>query len=234
MICDVRVSPWKAGRPPRSMLRWIAEVFQAIDFAEQDARAQRARAVVDLGLRQVERVLALDVARRDVVADAKADDLAVRVHDQRQLGLGHVPGAVGAHADRLLVADDAPADRLQEHLGALGFVDARVDVLDRRLGLARLAAAQVGHAAGPHFLRRLDRRQQLAGRRGAARQRAKEVGQVGPRQLEQQLEPQLRRQESVVERPAGAALGGLVAGEQHRARLAPNGGRRLSQGLPSP
>ena len=111
LICAVRVSPWNADAPAARDRQLDRQVLQALDVAEQDARAERARAVVDLGLRQVERVLALDVARGHVVADAEADDLAGGVHHQRQLGLGHVPGAVGAHADRLLVADDAPADR---------------------------------------------------------------------------------------------------------------------------
>ena len=43
--------------------------------ADEDAGAEGAAAVVDLGLREVERVFAFDVARAHVVADGVADDL---------------------------------------------------------------------------------------------------------------------------------------------------------------
>ena len=96
------------------------------------------------------------------------------VDHQRQLRLGHVPGAVVAHADRHVVARDAPAVGLEEQLGPLRLVDARVDVLDRRLLLARVAAAQISHARGPHLRRRLDRREERRARRGRAlRQRTR-------------------------------------------------------------
>ena len=63
-------------------------------------RPDRARTLVDLRLRQVERVLALDVARTHVVADGVADDLPRRRDDQRQFRLGHAPLGVGADAHR--------------------------------------------------------------------------------------------------------------------------------------
>ena len=116
----------------------------------------------------------------------------------------------------MLVTGDAPAVRLEEQLGALGLVDARVDVLDRRLLLARVAAAQVGDAGRPHLLRRLDRRQQLAARGGPAlRQRAQGVGDRRLRELQQEVERERRRQEVTVDSPARSA-GGFVARQVHR------------------
>src|SRR6185436_14984481 len=88
------------------------QIAQAIRVADVDAGADRARAVVDLRLRQVERVVALDVARRHVVADGVTDDLTGAVDDQRQLRLGDVPLAVVADADRHAVSGHAPAVRL--------------------------------------------------------------------------------------------------------------------------
>src|SRR4051812_14542457 len=41
-----------------------------------DERTQRAGAVVDLRLRQIEKIFAFDIARTHVVADRVADDLA--------------------------------------------------------------------------------------------------------------------------------------------------------------
>ena len=172
------------------------QILQPVGVADVDAGTDRARAVVDLRLRQVERVVALDVARRDVVADGVADDLAGAVDHQRQLRLGHVPGAVVAHADRHVVAGDAPAVRLEEQLGPLRLVDARVDVLDRRLLLARVAAAQVGHARGPHLLRRLDRRQER--RAAARRQREVRFGRGSCRNS-----PELDGRRSAASRTAG-------------------------------
>jgi hypothetical protein len=91
-----------------------------------DHRAQRAAAQVDLGLRQVQRVLALDRARAHVVAHRIAADLARGVEDQGQLGLGHVDGRVGAHRDGLARAGHPPGGRLEEQLRPFGLVDQRV------------------------------------------------------------------------------------------------------------
>ena len=77
-ICAVRVSPVKIDRPARITSSTNGQVAKVVRLGEHDAGAERARPVVDLGLRQVQRVLALDVARRHVVARAEADDLAMR------------------------------------------------------------------------------------------------------------------------------------------------------------
>ena len=58
-------------------------------LAGQDDRArQPERVVVDLGLRQVERVGALDGARGDVVGDQVADDLAAASSTSASSGSG--------------------------------------------------------------------------------------------------------------------------------------------------
>src|SRR5690606_17534582 len=75
------------------------DVPERIFGADEDRRADRAAAIIDLRLRQVERVFALDVARRHVVARAVTDDLHVPVQHQRELRLWHVPAAVFANAD---------------------------------------------------------------------------------------------------------------------------------------
>src|SRR5690606_17177108 len=123
-----------------------------VDIAQADAGADRTAAVVDLGLRQVQRVLALDAARGHVVASGVADDAAVGGDHQHQFGFGHVPLAVGAHPDRRAVTRHAPAVGLEEQLRALGAVHLLVHVGALRFGLARHAAAEVGDAAGPDFL----------------------------------------------------------------------------------
>src|SRR5262249_32935410 len=78
--------------------------------------AEGAGVVVDLGLRQVERVLALDVARTHVVADRVADQLEPGGQHQGQFRLRHVPLAVAADEYAVAGADDAPGGGLEEQL----------------------------------------------------------------------------------------------------------------------
>ena len=66
-----------------------------------DRGAERARGLVDLRLRQVERVLALDRPAGHVVAGHVAEQLAGGVEHEAELGLRHVPVGVGADADGL-------------------------------------------------------------------------------------------------------------------------------------
>ncbi len=70
-------------------------------------RAQREAAVEHLGLGQEQRVLALDVPGREVVAHRVADDGAVGADDHGQLGLHRRQHRVAAHADRHVGADRA-------------------------------------------------------------------------------------------------------------------------------
>ena len=161
----------------RSPSRWISSFdrrrARVGDVARQDDGARQAqRVVVDLGLRQVERVGALDRARREVVGRQVADHLATGVDDQRQLGLGDVPGRVGADSQRRARCPHARGGRLEEELGPLRLVDQLVDVAHRGLLDACRGRAPVGDAAGPHLLI-VDGRQQLGrGRQRSALQRA--------------------------------------------------------------
>ena len=121
-------------------------------------RADRAGRCVHLRLAQVERVRALDLARRDVVADRVREDLAALSDHDPDLGLGDVPGRVAADPDRLARPHRAPRRRvLQEQLRSVGLVDEVVDVLDRALAHPRVPAALVRDARAPH-LGRIERR----------------------------------------------------------------------------
>ena len=95
---------------------------------DEHAGPERATAVVDLGLRQIERILSLDIARAHVVADGVADDLAAIVDEQRQLRLGHVPLGVAANAHVASRSGDAAGRGLEEKLRPLGGIDAIVEV----------------------------------------------------------------------------------------------------------
>src|SRR6185436_17966137 len=160
-------------------------VGERLLVTQHDGRADGAAAVVHLGLRQVERVVALDVARGDVVARAVADDLEIAIQDQRELGLRHVPLGVAPHPNVHAVAHGTYADGLEEQLRAVGDVHLLIDVFYRRFVRARLATAFVGNAARPNFLVVFDRRQQRPQRRlragEAIEKRRNEVG----RELEQ-------------------------------------------------
>src|SRR6185312_9412512 len=76
-------------------------------IGEQKAWSKRAGAVIDLCLRQIERVFAFDVTRAHVVADGVASDLAAWVEQQRQFRLGHRPLRIGSNANRLAGPDNA-------------------------------------------------------------------------------------------------------------------------------
>ena len=163
----VDVSPAKSSRRPPSRIR-IRISSGASGAGDEDGRPERARAGVDLRLRQVERVGALDVARGDVVADRDAGDVAALAEHEPDLRLGHGPGRVGADADRRARADRAPAGRvLEEELGPVGVVDERVDVLAALSSIAGVAAALVRDARAPD-LGRLEREQQLVRRPAAS------------------------------------------------------------------
>src|SRR5262249_26171583 len=126
----------------------------------KDRGPERAGAGEKLGLREVERVFALDGARRDVVADRVPVDFAVVAKHERDLRLGNVPARVAADADRPARADRAPTQGvLEEQLGSLRVVDEAVDV-DPALLDACVAAPLVGDAGAPD-LRRLDGHEQL-------------------------------------------------------------------------
>jgi competence protein ComEC len=72
---------------------------RGLDRFQHDPRAERARAIVDLRLWQVEQVLALDVARTHVVADRAAHEPPAGVHHECEFRLGHAPPRIAADAD---------------------------------------------------------------------------------------------------------------------------------------
>ena len=72
-----------------------------IDAASVIAGPERTARVVELGLRQVERVLALDVAGADVVADREADQLSCGETTRASSGSGTHHLVSPADADRL-------------------------------------------------------------------------------------------------------------------------------------
>ena len=159
MLPSRRLSGEHAASPSRMIVMRTVHVARfGFRDAEANPRPERARAVVDLRLRQIQEVLAFDVARAHVVADRAADDLPARVDHERKLRLRHAPRRVAPNADRLAGRHDFLRQRLEENLGPLRVVD---PVVRRRaeVGLlhARGLAAQVRHAGSPHFLP-LDRR----------------------------------------------------------------------------
>ncbi len=126
--------------------------------AEADPGTERARAVVDLGLRQIQEVLAFDVARAHVVADRAADDRPRELITSASSGSGTLHFASRRMPTAFSGRHDLLRKRLEENLGPVRVVH---PVVGRRaeVGLfhARGLAAQVRHASRPHFLA-LDRR----------------------------------------------------------------------------
>src|SRR5688500_3125055 len=82
--------------------------------ADDDPWTDRARGGVDLGLRQIEQVLALDITRAHVVADCETDDAPRRIRHQRELGFGNAPAGVASNPDGAAGRDDLLRERLEE------------------------------------------------------------------------------------------------------------------------
>ena len=124
--------------------------------------AEGATPEIDLGLREVERVLALDRTGRHVVADRIAHDIAPSVYHQGYLGLGYVQSRVRPHCHRAAIAYHPPRRRLEEQLGPVGVVDELVRI---RSPLALFDTGfpryLVGNATGPYLGTAVDRRQYL-------------------------------------------------------------------------
>jgi hypothetical protein len=121
--------------------------------------------------------------------------------------------AVATHADRRAVAANAPAVGLEEQFRAFGGIDLLVYVAALRLGLARHAAAEIGHAAGPDLLCLLDWRQQRRLGHAAARQRCDVPVRVIDGEGQPSRQREVLRQVAAVDRPAGT-VGGGVAGQR--------------------
>jgi hypothetical protein len=109
------------------------------------------------------------------------------------------------------VPDDPPALGLEEQLGALGVVDPLVGVRVRRLQLARLAASQVGHPAGPDLVRGLDRREERVFGDLTRRKIFERTADVRGRYLQDPVQREPFREVASVQRPAGTR-GGSVTG----------------------
>src|SRR5918995_241235 len=190
------------------------EISHGIRATENDARTQRARPVVDLGLRKIQGVLSLDVARGDVVTGGVTDHLHPAVDDHDELGLGYVPVAVFAHAHPALVSHDPPAGSLEEQLRPLGDVDPLVSVCVGRFGLPRIPALQVCHPARPDLVPGLYGGQDGISRRLFERMLFDKPPYFRGFYREQPPQREIRWQVASVQRPARAP-GRLVAGEIH-------------------
>jgi len=100
-------------------------------------------------LRKVERIGSFDVAGTHVVADGVADDFAARVDGQREFGFGNGPGGVAPDLYGAVGSGDLMGDGFEEEFGALGGVDAVVEIAASGIfgfGDARSSAVVVGDA----------------------------------------------------------------------------------------
>jgi len=133
----------------------------------RDRRAERAGGGEELGLGEVEGVLALHVACRHVVADRGSEQLAVGSQNERELRLRHRPRGIGADSHRSARSDGSTAACvLHEQLRTVGVVDEAVDVscLNSTFVDASVTASFVRDAGRPG-LGRNERRKQLERRR---------------------------------------------------------------------
>ena len=158
----VEVSPAKSSAPSASGDPQADLERRLPVVGDEDGRAERARAGEDLRLGDVERVLALDRARGDVVADRQAGEARRPRRGRRDLRLGNVPARVrrgrrSARRGRPCAGSRRPSGRARaarrRRRACRG--PCTVALLD-----ARVAAALVGDARAPD-LGRLDRDREL-------------------------------------------------------------------------
>src|SRR5205085_5516210 len=122
---------------------------------DQQARSERATAVVDFGLWQIERIFALDISGTHVVSDRVAGNFAARADKQHQLWFRHRPGRILANCDLRIRPHHSMRGRFKEKLGPRSLIDAIVKVSAPgalRLLHARAAAAVISDARGPDLL----------------------------------------------------------------------------------
>src|ERR1039457_1087033 len=111
--------------------------------ANKDARPQRATAVVNLGLWQVEWVLAFNIAGAHVIANGVANDPACGAHHQSQLRLRHRPMSIGANLYLAASARRSARRGLEKQFRSFCRIDAIVKISSAsaiRLFHARSAA----------------------------------------------------------------------------------------------
>ena len=121
--------------------------------AQVDPRSERAGAIVDFRLREIQEILAFDVARTHVIADGAAHNRSTRIQNERELRLRNTPAGVAPNADRLAGSDDFLRQSLEKNLRPLRRINAVVRG-GAEIGFlhpGRLAA-QVSDPRGPHFL----------------------------------------------------------------------------------
>ena len=119
LIRSVPTDSSKMTCPSRSITQRTSKLYGSGQLvARHEHRAKHGTTVENLRLRQVERIFALDVPRRDVVADRVADELAVRAEHVGQLGFRHRDRRVGADGRGGVGTDAARVAALGEDFGA--------------------------------------------------------------------------------------------------------------------
>ncbi len=121
-------------------------------LGERNGWPHCATAPVHLGLGQVERIFPFDVAGTHVVADGIADNFHGWIDDQRQFGLGDVPGGVVADGDGIVRSDRPAGRRFEKDLWPCSRVDPVIDAAVGRFFFAGDAAPLIGDSGGPDFL----------------------------------------------------------------------------------
>src|SRR6185437_13171798 len=122
---------------------------------DQNARSERAAAVVNFSLGKIKRVFAFNVARTHIVANGVAENFPAGTDQQCEFWFRHRPLGVLANGDFVVMADDAAGCRFEKNFRTLRSVHAVVEISAAR-GLRLLhprgAAAKISYACCPYFL----------------------------------------------------------------------------------
>ena len=155
-------------------LVWIGQ-----RVCRENHRTQRAAGVVDLGLRQVQRILALNVPGRNVVGEGESGDAAGAAQHHGQFRFGRRELRIDADPDALPGPHAHARRAFEKNFRAGSAIHVRVHSLARAmLGVAEGGAGFISAAAAPH-LRRMDGQRRIEGFRLKLRELAGQRPQGG-------------------------------------------------------
>ena len=133
------------------------------------------------GLREVERILALNIAAGKIIADGITDNLATRVDDESQFRFRHHPLRITAQMHGLARISHALRCGFEKNLRTLCGIDAIVKTAASAIFTflhPRCATAIVGDPSSPYLLRANGRDDRLRRRSGNRRTGASQTGEI--------------------------------------------------------
>src|SRR5205823_2059749 len=129
------------------------ELIRVGDFIDSDDHGpERAACRVHLRLRQIERVLTLDIPGGNIVSESEAENGSTGAEYQRKFRLRRGKFGIGAQPDGLAWTHTYAGRSFEENLRPAAAVDVRVHAFSRSmLRIAKAGAGYISASARPSF-----------------------------------------------------------------------------------